>query len=113
MQFGHHGDAGAAFTGEALGGGYVVENGSALDGQFFFIDFPKTGLLFHTNLSDMLNAKTTGAPDELTNAQSYIATVKFDHDKNPDTPALDNNLKEIVQSAPGYVNTNNLSLIHI
>ena len=106
VQFGHHGGIGATFTGEALGGGYVVENGSALDGQFFFIDFPKTGLLFHTGLSDILNANTTGAPNELTNAQSYIADVKFDHDKNPDTPALDNNLKQIVQSAPGYVNTN-------
>jgi len=106
VQFGHHGGVGATFTGEALGGGYVVENGSELDGQYFFIDFPKTGLLFHTGLSDILSAKTTGTPDELTNAQPYIATVKFDHDNNPDTPALNSSLKEIVQSAPGYVNTN-------
>jgi len=106
VQFGHHGGIGASFTGEALGGGYVVENGSELDGQFFFIDFPKTGLLFHASLSDILLAKTTGTPDELTNAQSFIAKVKFDQDNNPDTPALDSSLKEIVQSASGYINNN-------
>jgi len=107
VQFGHHGNIGATFTGEALGGGYVVENGSALEGQFFFIDFPKTGLLFHTSLSDIVAAKTTGDPEELTNAKSYVATIQFDHDANPDTQALDNNLKDIVQSASGYVNTFN------
>jgi len=106
VQFGHHGNIGATFTGEALGGGYVVENGSALDGQFFFIDFPKTGLLFHTKLSDILAAKTTGAPEQLTNAQAFIASAKFDHDKNPDTQTLDNDLKQIVQSATSYVNIN-------
>jgi len=106
VQFGHHGDIGASFTGEALGGGFVVENGSELDGQFFFIDFPKTGLLFHARLSDILLAKTTGSPDELTVAQSYIAGVQFDQDRNPDTPALNTSLKEIVQSASGYINVN-------
>ena len=105
VQFGHHGEVGATFTREALGGGYVVENGSALDGEFFFIDFPKTGLLFHAGLSDIVAAKTTGAPNQLTNAQPYSAKVKFDHDNNLETPSLDTTLKEIVQSASGYVNT--------
>ncbi len=104
VQFGHHGSIGATFTGEALGGGFVVENGSALNGEFFYIDFPKTGLLMHSSLTDMLQAKTNGAPSELTNAQTFSAIIKFDHDANPDTPPLDNDLKQIVQSAAGYVN---------
>jgi len=104
-QFGHTGAPGAGFTGEALGGGHIVENGSPIDGQFFYIDFVKSGILFHSALSDILQANTTGAPATLTNAQSYIATVRFDHDSNPDTEALNNDLREIVQSAPGYVNT--------
>jgi len=32
---------GAGFTGQARGGGSVVENGSALNGQYFYVDFAK------------------------------------------------------------------------
>jgi len=106
VQFGHTGSLGTEFTGQSLGGGHVVENGSPLDGQFFYIDFPKSGILFHSALDDMLQANTKGAPETLSSAQSFIATVKFDHDSNPDTAALDNDLKQIVQSASGYVNLN-------
>lgn len=106
VQFGHHGSVGVTFTGEALGGGYVVENGSPIDGEFFFIDFPKSGILLHAGLSDLLAAKTTGEPEQLTSAQSYTATIKFDHDTNPDTQALDSTLKQIVESQTGYVNQN-------
>jgi len=105
VQFGHHSAAGSTFTAVALGGGYVVENNSDIAGEFFFIDFPKTGDLLHASLSDILAANTTGDPATLTGAQAYIATVKFDHDSDPNTPALDNTIKEVIQSATGYVNT--------
>jgi len=104
VQFGHTGSTGAGFTGQSLGGGHIVENGSPLNGQFFYIDFPKSGILLHSSLDDIVQAKTSGEPSTLTSAQSYIATVKFDHDTNPDTAPLDNDLKEIVQSAAGYDN---------
>jgi len=106
-QFGHHGNAGASFTGEALGGGYVIENDSALSGEFFYIDFPKSGLLMHSSLSELLQARTVGVPSKLNQAQPFSSTIKFDHDNNPDTPALDNDLKQIVQSAAGYENVFN------
>lgn len=106
VQFGHTGNVGDEFTGQSLGGGHVTENGSPLDGQFFYIDFPKSGILFHSALNDILQANTMGAPSSLTSAQSFIATIKFDHDSNPDTAALDNDLKQIVQSAAGFVNVN-------
>lgn len=104
VQFGHTGFAGSGFTGQSLGGGHVVENGSPIDGQFFYIDFPKSGILLHSALNDIVQANTTGDPATLTSAKSFVATVKFDHDSNPDTAALDNNLQQIVQSASGYVN---------
>ena len=113
IQFGHHGAAGATFTGEALGGGFVVENGSPLNGEFFYIDFPKTALLFHSSMSDILQANTAGVSSELSNARSFIATVKFDHDSNPDTPALDIDLYQSVKSASGFVDTNNRTDIRI
>jgi len=104
VQFGHNAPEGASFTGQALGGGYVVENGSALDGQFFYIDFPFSGELFYSSLTDILAAKTSGDPAALTNARSYRTNIRYDHDNNSETAALDNDLKQIVQSAPGYVN---------
>ncbi len=107
VQFGHHASIGATFTNEALGGGFAVENGSELDGEFFYIDFPKTSDLFHSSLSDMLAATTKGAPPDLSNAQTYVATVKYDHDNNPDTQSIAMALKEIVQTSASYVNTKN------
>lgn len=105
IQFGHPGSVGATFTGHALGGGFVVENGSPLDGQYFYIDFVKSGDLFHSKLSSILQATTRGQPESLTVAKLELATVLFDHDSDPATPALNNGLKEIVTSASGYVNT--------
>jgi len=105
IQFGHPGAPGATFTGHALGGGYVVENGSPLNGEYFYIDFVKSADLFHSSLADMQQATTSGQPSTLTVAKTYLSRVVFDHDSNPDTAALDNDLQQIVTSAPGYVNT--------
>ena len=110
VQFGHHGIPGTLTTGEALGGGYVVENGSPIDGEFFYIDFPVTGLLMHSALTDILAAKTTGSPNKLTVARTYAATIRYDHDANPDTAALDYNLKQIVSSASGYAHLSRVDI---
>ena len=105
-QFGHTGELGASFTGQALGGGFAVENGSALSGQFFYIDFPKSGEVFHSSIDAMLSANTQGVPDSLTVARTGRAGVAYDHDNNPATDVLQRSLKDIVRSATGYVNTN-------
>lgn len=104
IQYGHTAVVGAAVTRQALGGGFVVENGSVLDGQYFYIDFVRSGQIFHSSLTDILQATTRGAPSTLTVAKSYLATVAFDHDANADTEALDNSMQEVVFSANGFIN---------
>jgi len=101
-QFGHTGTNGVTFTGQALGGGFLVENSSELDGQFFYIDFPKSGEVFHSSMESLNAAVTQGPPNSLTVAKTLKASIKFDHDNNSDTPAWDSNLKEIIQSGSGY-----------
>jgi len=79
-QFGHTGGVGAGFTGQAPGGGSVVENGSALNGQYFYVNFPKSGEIFHSSISAMKSARTRGAPTSLTVARTGRASIQFDHD---------------------------------
>ena len=107
VQYGHTGQVGESFVSQALGGGFVVENGSALDGAYFYIDFVQSGQIFHSSILDIQQATTRGMPDELTVAKSFAASVQFDHDNNADTPLLNNTLQEIVFSANGFDNVNN------
>ena len=39
-QYGHVGDPGTFFNGTSVVGGFAIDNGSALDGHYFFADFP-------------------------------------------------------------------------
>lgn len=105
-QFGHTGTIGSTFTGQALGGGYVIENGSELDGQYFYIDFPRSGEVFHSRVADLRAATTQGDPANLTVARTGRASIRFDHDANPGTEAQITTMREVVQSADSYVNTN-------
>ena len=101
-QFGHTGSVGAMFTGQALGGGFVMENGSELDGQYFYIDFPISAEVFHSSFSAFQAANTRGAPDSLTMARTGRASISFDQDNNPATDPIPMSLREIVRSASGY-----------
>lgn len=105
-QFGHTGNVGASFTGQALGGGFVVENGSELDGLYFYIDFPKSGEIFHSRVTDLLAANTQGTPASLSVARTWRDRIVFDHDNNPDTAGISSSMKAVVQSANGFVDTN-------
>ncbi len=96
VQFGHQGVPGAGFGGQAIAGGFVVDNGSELSGEYFFSDFPLTGDIYHSTLDDMLAAVTEldagnprrDSPDDLTQAEISTVAVTIDHDADPDTPAL-------------------------
>lgn len=101
-QFGHTGSVGAGFTGQALGGGFVVENGSELDGQYFYIDFPKSGELFHSSVAAIRAATTRGAPSNLTVARTGRASISFNHDNDDSTDRLASSMREIIRSANGY-----------
>ena len=95
IQFGHQGSVGAGFSGQAIAGGYVVDNGSALSGEYFFSDFPITGDIYHSRVADIAAAVTTLDPDvpardhpsKLTQATISRVAVALDHDADAGTPA--------------------------
>jgi hypothetical protein len=102
-QFLHQGVRGTTFTGQALGGGYVVENGSPLSGYYFATDFVYTGDVFTTPLVALEAAVTKGPVASLKMAPISKAPILFDHDDNPATPPLAlPTLREMTQQAPNY-----------
>jgi hypothetical protein len=102
-QFLHQGVRGTTFTGQALGGGYVVENGSALNGYYFATDFVYTGDVFTAPLVALEAAVTKGPVASLKMAPISKAPILFDHDDNPATPPLAlPTLREMTQMAPFY-----------
>ena len=99
-QYGHYGAPNAVFIRVALAGGYVVENGSPLDGEYFYLEFATTGDLFHSSLSALKSAVTEGDPATLTVAPTWRAWINFDHDSNPATePLRYSSLKPVISSA--------------
>ncbi len=99
----HDGQVGATSTGVSIGGGYVVTDGSVIDGHYLATDFVSTGTIYHAPLTAMKAAVTRGSPQSLSFARMYRANLLFDHDANPATPALPrSSMIEIVQASPGY-----------
>lgn len=94
-QFGHVGQIGAGFPGQGIAGGFVVQNGSELDGEYFYSDFPGTGEVFSSNFEEMVAAVTRldpndpsrDEPSELTQAATGLVSVLSDHDRNLATPS--------------------------
>ncbi len=110
-QYGHEGVRGSGFSGQAIAGGYVVQNGSALDGQYFYSDFPLSGKLFNSSWAEMLNAVTLldpndpnrDSPSDLTQARTGLVSILFDHDSNPATPSLPRtSLTDVFNDAATY-----------
>lgn len=110
-QVGHEGTRGQGFSGQGIAGGYVIDNGSALTGQYFYSDFPRTGRLFHSEAEGLLAAvtrlepgvATRDQPSELTQAATGEATILFDHDSDPTTPSLlRTSLADVFNDAPTY-----------
>ena len=85
-QVGHDGPFRAGFIGQAIAGGYPVENGSPMAGNYYYSDFPESGKLFYSKLSELFRARTQGAPGSLTQAHTKQAVIMYDHDDDPSTP---------------------------
>ena len=110
-QYGHEGERGSGFSGQAIAGGYVVANGSALDGEYFYSDFPLVGKFFHSSFDEMLGAVTLldpddpsrDAPGDLTQAATGRVSILFDHDSDPGTPSLARtDLRDVFNDANTY-----------
>lgn len=103
IQVGHDGPIGAGFVGQAIAGGCPVENGSALDGLYFYSDFPMTGNLYYSTLRAISRARTTGNPSRLRQARTFQARIMFDHDDDPSTPNIPlENLRDVIRMEPGF-----------
>gem|GEM_PF-2175468 len=106
-QWGHDGVVGDTFTGQGIAGSHVIENGSALDGEYFHADFATSGRLFHTNYDELQAAVTTlnpgQAPTGLTQAPVATPRILFDHDSNPFTdPLVRSDLRDVFNDSSNY-----------
>lgn len=106
-QFGHDGVVGDTFTGQGIAGGHVIDNGSALDGEYFYSDFVTRGPLYSSSFDEMLGAVTELAagqsPNDLTQAETGEVAIRFDDDSNPDTPAvIRSNLRDVFDDSARY-----------
>ena len=103
-----------AHTGSGLqgvAGGFVTNNGSELDGQFFYTDFPIRGTLFSSTVDELARAVTEldpnvanrDSPGDLTQAPTRSVQVLFDHDADHATPPLArNSLADVFNDSPFY-----------
>lgn len=111
IQWGHVGNPGAGFVGQAIAGGHVVANGSLLDGEYIFADFALSGRLFHVPLEEMHAAITTldpaesdnDHPSKLTEAQIGEFSIRFDHDDDEATTAMTfSTMLDVIALEPTY-----------
>ena len=87
----------------AIAGGYTVENGSALQGQYLFGEFASKGEIYYSALDELKSATTWGGPETLTQATVYRANVLFDHDDNTVTaPLAKTSMLDVLNDSPLY-----------
>jgi hypothetical protein len=89
--------------GQALAGGFVVNNGSELDGQFIFADFAESSRFYHVPFAELLDAKTALLPGESPSSLSWVTpselTLLYNHDGDTETtPIVQASFKDIVDS---------------
>lgn len=113
-QYGHTGPRGQGFSGQSVAGGFVTDNGSELDGQYFYADFPVSGALYHSTVDELASAVTLldasnpdrDSPNDLTQAPTGRVSITFDHDANPATPSLSrSHLRDVFDDSPAYDGT--------
>lgn len=103
IQYGHPGTRGQIAGGRALGGGYVVNNGSALSGRYFYCEFATTGQVFHATVGELTATVRRGDPGALTQAPIHSTSILFDHDGNPATPAVArSSMVDVVIDSPNF-----------
>lgn len=102
-QVGHEGEFRAGFIGQAIAGGCPIENGSPMSGNYFYTDFPESGKLYYSTVSEMKKAVTRGPPGKLTQARTrQVVNILYDHDNNPKTPPKTfPTLGAVMRSEPG------------
>ena len=110
--FGHDGQPGDFFVGQAIAGGHVIQNGSSeLDDQFIFLEFATDGRAYHIDFSDALEQTTSldpndtnrDSPGDLTWLNPQELTVLFDHDNDSSTtPLVRDSLKDVLDDEPDF-----------
>lgn len=109
--FGHDGQPDDTFVGQAIAGGHVIKNGSALDGQFIFVEFATDGRAYHVDFAQMLQQNTSldpndpnnDSPDDLTWMTPQELTILFDHDNDDTTtPLVRNSLKDVLDDESDF-----------
>lgn len=73
--WGHVGVGEERTEGQAIGGSCPVTNASPMRGMYLYADFPISGKLFYSNMSDLLGAVTRGPPAALTRAPTYRPNI--------------------------------------
>jgi len=68
VQLSHYGPYARSFVGTAIAGGFPVENGSPLDGTYWYVNFPRDGVVYYSYLDEMRSQTTKGPKDQLTQA---------------------------------------------
>lgn len=103
----HTGAPGDSPTGEAVAGGYLVDNGSPLTGLYLFTDFVLTGTTYAAEMHQLVAANTNlapgDAPSALTQAPALELSIWFDHDDDPSTPPLPRaHLRDVLDDEARY-----------
>lgn len=108
-QYGRSGTSGRK---AAVAGGFAIQNGSELDGHYFFADFPNEDPIVKKpimaiSIEDALNANLVGDPDELTPVTPRYTTMLFDHDDNARTASqqVGSYLDILLQDDTGFSRT--------
>ncbi len=88
---------------QALSGGFVVTNGSDLDGQFVFGDFSQSSRLYHVPIAELLAAKTSLESNETPDLLSWATPSEVTLYENVDfdtatTPEIRASFAEIVNN---------------
>lgn len=110
VQMLHNGAIGESVTGEAIAGGFLVDNGSTLSGRYFYSEFVR-GRLFYSNFDEMTAAVTElsvgtpgrSLPSDLTQAEIHEPHILFDHDDDPSSPPLErDDLLDVLDDEASY-----------
>lgn len=87
----------------AVAGGFAIQNGSELDGLYFFADFtneyaPDYKPIMTISVQDALGATLSGSPNQLGPLAPQAVGVLFDHDDDPRTASVRyNSFLEVLQ----------------
>jgi hypothetical protein len=103
--YAHSGAEGTGFTGQAIAGGIVPDNGGELDGRFIFGDFGSAGRILSVGLEDLLAADTrVQAGETVAEALSWAepgeVQLYLDADGDPSTlPIAFDSFSAMIDSA--------------